>query len=206
MKRGILLGTLLTVFSALSISGAGAEVYQPDFKQLDSDWKGGHMEAVKVKDGVLSITPPSGEKEPQMRGTWNQSLEVKDAKLKVKIKLPKSSLPTKTNSGVVIAFKDWENNIEVDFGLSGCFSIYQATAGASKELVPWTQTTALHANSDDWNDVEITTKGSRLTVSVNGAVLKSMPVDGLGSGMFGFTCQCPNGAPGQFKDLQVTYE
>jgi hypothetical protein len=203
--KGRLMAAALTFLAGLNAPGALADVYSPDFKSAGSELCIIHPEKVSVKDGVLTVTAGATVGAP--RSVWNQVLEVGDATLKVKCKLSKPADPKVIPyCGLLFAMKDINRMVEASVCSEGTYTIYKSDGDKTTTNVDWTLAPSLNKGFDVWNELQVAIKGNRLTFSINGAVVKSIPIDVLSAGgMFGVTAYSTSGSPSQFKDLQVTY-
>ena len=110
-----------------------------------------------------------------------------------------------TPSKLKFAMKDADNLIHLYINLNRLYLLCQTCGGQpTKDVTPSTKSSALPAEPTVCNELQIAVKGSRLNSTVNGALLKSIPIHGLNAGMIGLAYQSPTRTPGQFKTLQLT--
>jgi hypothetical protein len=210
MKGRLVLTAAFTFLAVLNAPRALADVYSPDFKSAGSELSIIHPEKVSVKDGILTITPDAltaGATMSAPRSVWNQVLEVGDATIKVKCKLSKPTDPKCIPyCGLLFTMKDINHMVEASVSSEGSYTIYKSDGDKTINTVEWTVAPSLNKGFDVWNELQVSIKGNRLTFSINGTVVKSVPIDGLSAGgMFGVTAYSTSGSTSQFKDLQVTY-
>ena len=182
---------------------AGKIIFEDKFQTLDPTWgrKAGDK-TFYVDAGTVVFLPPAD----YTAWALSQSDYYGDSNLCTQINFIETADPNTTTAGVVFWGADDANFYSFSISSLGTFAVQRQTN--SKWLTPmsWTQTPALKQGLNQWNEVEVQTRGNRMTLLINGtqvAQLNGTAPDG--GGLVGLVASSPqqSSATVRFRGFEI---
>lgn len=148
--------------TAAKACGNGKVIFEDKFGTLDPSW-GNASEDMKVENGALVLKPDTG-------GSWtavSQSDFYGDAAICVDATVTNGD-PENSYSSILFWYQDDDNSYDYGFWPNGKVSVERESKGKFLYPVSSTAVPAMKKGLGQTNTLEVETKGSKVTIYVNG--------------------------------------
>jgi hypothetical protein len=171
-----------------------------DFRSLDPGWQPVNSTAA-LDNGAMTLSAATNS----LNGRFNVKSNYSDFDACV------LALPATEGAAGSVGLIFWATDTSNFYFLAIVgekeYGLYRFAGGGSSTLVPWTPTNALNTGAGDWNELAVVTRGTQISVSINGKVLTTVqgaPPDG--GGKIGLLVHAPPSGPAawSFAQLRVT--
>ena len=206
MKLSSLVLALPLVLAGIAPAAAvcpGSDVlFQDSFAALQPTW-GEPSDAIKVDNGQLVITPPTGTY------VWavNSAGVYDDMDMCVTVTTVTGIDPTEAKAGPIFWYTDVNNFYVFELSPNGKASVWRRQRGKWLAQVDWQDAGSANKGDGASNEMRVTTKGDDATFYVNGTEFKTLsgsaPDNGQEIGLFAGSPD-KDAATFAFDDLKAT--
>jgi hypothetical protein len=174
MMRHLLTFFLISFFTIGGYAQPLNSIYYEDFTSATKDWLTGSNDT-----RILSISNGKYHfehlKNDGAFGSWRNVTIETYADFTIETSITKEAGVQNYGYGLIWGKKDWKNYNRFLLSGNGMFSITRTEKGNSKDLKPWTKSTAIKTGNGATNKLAIKRQGNDLKFYINDVLVHSMP-------------------------------
>lgn len=173
--------------------GAGKIIFEDKFQTLDQSWGiASDDKSFFVDAGTVVLRPDAS----YLKWPLSQSDYYGDVNVCAEINIVDTPSPDQTLAGVLFWAADYDNMYLFNVSSLGTFSVQRRTHGKWLTPIHWTATSSIKQGTNQWNELEIQTRGNQATFLINktqlGQINGSAPD---GGGLVGVVAESPEQGP-----------